>query len=29
MMSEQAPDLLYPWWDSFVRLLENDNAFLR
>jgi hypothetical protein len=29
MVSEQAPDLLYPWWDSFVRLLENDNAFLR
>ncbi len=29
MVSEQAPDLLYPWWDSFVRLLDNDNAFLR
>jgi hypothetical protein len=29
MVSEQAPDLLYPRWDSLVRLLENDNAFLR
>ena len=29
MVSEQAPDLLYPWWDSFVRLLENESAFLR
>jgi hypothetical protein len=29
MVSEQAPDLLYPRWDSFVRLLENENAFLR
>jgi hypothetical protein len=28
-VSEQAPDLLYPRWDSLVRLLENDNAFLR
>jgi hypothetical protein len=28
-VSEQAPDLLYPRWDSFVRLLDNDNAFLR
>ena len=29
MLSEQAPDLLYPRWDTLVRLLENDNAFLR
>ena len=29
MVSEQAPELLYPRWDSLVRLLENDNAFLR
>ena len=29
MVSEQAPDLLYPRWDTLVRLLENDNAFLR
>ena len=29
MVSEQAPELLYPWWDSLVRLLENENAFLR
>ncbi|MGA2770966.1 MAG: hypothetical protein ABSG26_09140 [Bryobacteraceae bacterium] len=29
MVSEQAPDLLYPRWDSLVRLLDNDNAFLR
>jgi hypothetical protein len=29
MVSEQAPDLLYPRWDSLVRLLENENAFLR
>ena len=28
-VSEQAPDLLYPRWDSLVRLLENENAFLR
>ena len=28
-VSEQAPDLLYPWWDSFVRMLEHDNAILR
>ena len=27
--SERAPDLLYARWDSLVRLLENDNAFLR
>ena len=27
MVSEQAPDLLYPRWDTLVRLLENDNAF--
>ena len=29
MVSEQAPELLYPRWDSLARLLENDNAFLR
>ena len=29
MASEQAPDLLYPRWDSLVCLLEHDNAFLR
>ena len=29
MVSEQSPDLLYPRWDSLLRLLENDNAFLR
>jgi hypothetical protein len=28
-VSEQAPELLYPWWDSFMRLLEDENAFLR
>jgi hypothetical protein len=28
-VSEQAPDMLYPRWDFFVRLLDNDNAFLR
>jgi hypothetical protein len=29
MVSEQAPDLLYPRWDPLLCLLENDNAFLR
>jgi hypothetical protein len=29
MVSEQAPNVLYPWWDSLVRLLDNDNAILR
>ena len=28
-VSEQAPDLLYPRWDSLARLLQNENAFLR
>ncbi|MGA2266919.1 MAG: hypothetical protein ABSH44_00490 [Bryobacteraceae bacterium] len=29
LVSEQAPDLLYPRFDFFVRLLGSDNAFLR
>ncbi len=29
MVSEQAPDSLYPRWDSLVRLLDDENAFLR
>jgi hypothetical protein len=29
MVSEQAPDWLYPRWDFLVRLLDNRNAFLR
>jgi hypothetical protein len=28
-VSEQAPDLLYPRWDSLVRMLDDDNAFMR
>ena len=29
MVSEQAPELLYPRWDSLVGLLQHENAFLR
>lgn len=29
LMSEQAPELLYPRFDFFVRLLDSDNAFMR
>ena len=29
LVSEREPRLLYPYFDSFVRLLDNDNAFLR
>ena len=28
-LSEQEPELLYPEWDFFVKLLENENTFLR
>jgi len=28
-LSEKHPDMLYPEWDFFVRLLDNDNTFLR
>jgi hypothetical protein len=29
LVSEQAPDLLYPRFDFFLRLLEGGNTFLR
>jgi hypothetical protein len=29
VVSQQSPDVLYPRWDAFVRLLDSDNAFLR
>lgn len=29
LMSEQAPELLYPRFDFFARMLESDNAFMR
>jgi hypothetical protein len=28
-LSEKQPDILYPEWDFFVTLLDNDNTFLR
>lgn len=29
LLSEQQPSILYPEWDFFVRLLDNENTFLR
>ncbi len=29
LVSEREPRLLYSYFDTFVRLLDNDNAFLR
>jgi len=28
-LSEKHPDVLYPEWNFFVKLLDNDNTFLR
>ena len=28
-LSEQQPEILYPKWDFFVNLLDNQNTFLR
>lgn len=28
-LSEHQPDILYQEWDFFVKLLDNDNTFLR
>jgi len=29
LLSEQQSELLYPEWDFFVKLLDNENTFLR
>ena len=29
LLSEQQSELLYPKWDFFVKLLDNENTFLR
>ncbi len=29
LVSEQQPKMLYPEWDFFVKLLDDDNTFLR
>lgn len=29
LVSEQQPKMLYPKWDFFVKLLDNNNTFLR
>ena len=29
LISQQKPGILYPEWDFFVELLNNDNTFLR
>jgi len=29
LLSEQQPNILYPKWDFFVNLLDNENTFLR
>lgn len=29
LVSEQQPKVLYPEWDFFVKLLDDDNTFLR
>lgn len=28
-LGEQQPNILYPEWDFFVKLLDNENTFLR
>lgn len=29
LLSEQQPSILYPEWNFFVKLLDNENTFLR
>ena len=29
LLSEKKPEILYPWFDFFVDLLESDNSFLK
>ena len=29
LLSEQQPSVLYPKWDFFVKLLDNENTFMR
>ena len=29
LVSEQKPELIYPYFDVFVRLLDSDNSFLK
>jgi hypothetical protein len=29
LVSERKPELIYPWFDAFVTLLDNDNSFLK
>lgn len=29
LISEERPDLLYPYFDVFVELLDNENSFLK
>ncbi len=29
LISEQQPDLIYPYFDFFIDLLDNDNKFLK
>jgi hypothetical protein len=29
LLSEKKPEILYPWFDLFVELLDSDNSFLK
>lgn len=29
LVSEQRPELIYPWFDVFVAMLDEDNSFLK
>ena len=29
LVSEREPELIYPWFEVFVKLLDNDNSFLK